>query len=92
MNNIILKQAIRMIGPEKIIETAGQFLTEVIAHKNAVTLDITKGETQVAALFYEVNGIIYFVPAVFNDQNSIVRYLQEPMAINDMLKKHLEKF
>lgn len=81
-----------MIGPERIIETAGQFLSEVIAQKKAVKLDPDKGETDIAAMFYEVAGVIYFVPAVFNDDNKIVRYVNDPMPVNDFLKKHLENF
>jgi hypothetical protein len=80
MNDVLLKGALRMlksfISPEQMKQMALSLLKLAIDYKNSIPLDVSTGETQVAAIAWEHNEVIFTSVVFLNSEDTIIRYDQ----------------
>jgi len=72
----IVKMIKNFITPDQIKAAAKSMIQSAIDFKSTVPLNVDEGEEQVTAIFYEVEGLVYFAVAVLDADNKIVRFEQ----------------
>jgi len=72
----IVKMIKNFITPDQIKAAAKSMIQSAIDFKSTVPLNVDEGEEQVTAIFYEVEGLVYFTVAVLDADNKIVRFEQ----------------
>lgn len=77
INDVVFKGLMKMvknfISPAQIKEAANSLMKSAIDFKNKVETDPAKGEAQVIAIFYEVEGVIYFGISILDSEDKILR-------------------
>ena len=84
----LFRTIIRSIGTENITSQAVQFFNAMIEQKKSIPLQ--EGESDIAALLYEKDGIIYYITAAFDSENKVKRFIGEPLEIKDLINNALK--
>lgn len=87
----IARALIKSMGTDKIGEMAATLLTDVTERKKLIPLE--KGETDIVALVYSINGVAYFATCAIkemdNGNTEICRFV-EVKPITELLQTMLE--
>lgn len=80
MNEVLMKSALKMVKnfdlTEQIKEAATSLIKTAIAYKDTIPLDVTKGEHQVIAIFYQQGDSVNFALAIIDDDDQMLRFEQ----------------
>jgi len=94
MNAMVMKSILKMlknfISPDQIKALAKELLTNAIDYKNTLPIDTESGETQVAAMQWEVKGEIYTSIVFLNSDDKIVRY-DQVYKVDDLVETLVNK-
>lgn len=94
MNEVLMKSALKVlknfISPDQIKSIVRDLINQAIDYKQKIVLNADQDETNVSAIIYEVNGLVYFALAVFTPDNKITRF-ENVTLIDDLIETLLNK-
>ena len=94
MNDVLLKGALKMlknfVSPDQMKAAVKSMLVQAIDYKNTLPLDTISGETQTAAMQWEVAGEIYTSIVYLDADNKILRF-DQVKRLDDLVETLINK-